>query len=334
MASNFAFLHGEFPELEKLGIVAERSLLSDPQTCLMEAALLCESMIRVMCALDHVTLPEDCTAAERIDILQRRDILPADIAATFHLMDNARHQTAHEDGPVPEADTPHLLQIAHSLCGWFFQTYVDETWTPQAFVAPSSPAVSGQEAGQGQALADKAVARAAQAVAVPDAVRRQRAAMAAGKRHVSEAETRYLIDAQLRKVGWEADTRRLRYSRGVRPQAGRNLAIAEWPTDSSVGDRGFADYALFAGTRLVGIIEAKAGHKDIPAMLDHQCKDYARHIREEHQAYVIGEWRDFRVPFLFAANGRPYIGSTRKNPVSGSRMCARPPMRRRPCTAG
>lgn len=311
MASNFAFLHGEFPELEKLGIAAERSLLSDPQTCLMEAGLLCESMIRVMCALDHVTLPEDCTAAERIDILQRRDILPADIAATFHLMDNARHQTAHEDGPVPEADTPHLLQIAHSLCGWFFQTYVDETWQLQEFITPTesvfSPDDGDQSAGQERALADKAVARAAQAVAVPDAVRRQRAAMAAGKRHVSEAETRYLIDTQLRKVGWEADTRRLRYSRGVRPQAGRNLAIAEWPTDSSVGDRGFADYALFAGTRLVGIIEAKAGHKDIPAMLDHQCKDYARHIREEHQAYVIGEWRDFRVPFLFAANGRPYI---------------------------
>lgn len=127
MASNFAFLHEKFPELEQLGMLAERYLPSDPQLCLMEAGLLCEGMIRVMCALDHVTLPEDCTAAERIDILQRRDILPADIAATFHLLDKARDQTTHKECPAPETNTLHLLQIAHSLSGWFFQTYVDET---------------------------------------------------------------------------------------------------------------------------------------------------------------------------------------------------------------
>ena len=108
------------------------------------------------------------------------------------------------------------------------------------------------------ALTEQAVSRAAQASAVPEDIRRKRAVVAASKRHVSEAETRYLIDEQLRKVGWEADSETLRHSFGTRPQVGRNLAIAEWPTDSSVGNRGFADYALFAGTRLVGIIEAKA----------------------------------------------------------------------------
>ena len=39
---------------------------------------------------------------------------------------------------------------------------------------------------------------------------------------------------------------------------GRNLAIAEYPTNSKVGNRGYADYALFVGEKLVGIIEAKA----------------------------------------------------------------------------
>lgn len=174
-------------------------------------------------------------------------------------------------------------------------------------MAGPSPSEAKRKAGQENALADKAVSRAAQASAVPEDIRRKRAAVAANKRYVSEAEARYLIDEQLRKVGWEADSETLRHSLGTRPQAGRNLAIAEWPTDSSAGSRGFADYALFAGTRLVGIIEAKAAHKDIPAVLDHQCKDYARHIRKEHLAHTIGEWRGFRVPFLFAANGRPYI---------------------------
>lgn len=45
-------------------------------------------------------------------------------------------------------------------------------------------------------------------------------------------------------VGWEADTENIRYSKGVRPTKGRKLAIAEYPTNSTVGNRGYADYAL------------------------------------------------------------------------------------------
>lgn len=313
MASNFAFLHEKFPELAKLGALAERYVRSDPQSCMMKAGLLCEGMIRVMFVVDDIALPDRCDAAERIDILQRREALPPDVA-TFHLIRRVRNKAAHEGIKLPEAKTLAFLQITHSLCGWFFQTYGDESYQREDFVAPLDVETSGlppsgskEEAGRENVLADRAVSRAARADAVPEEIRRKRAAVAAGKRHVSEVETRYLIDEQLRKVGWEADSETLRHSLGTRPQSGRNLAIAEWPTDSSVDDRGFADYALFAGTRLVGIIEAKAIHKDIPAVLDHQCKDYARHIRKEHRSHCIGEWRGFRVPFLFAANGRPYI---------------------------
>ena len=46
------------------------------------------------------------------------------------------------------------------------------------------------------------------------------------------------------------------------------MAIAEWPTDSHVGNRGYADYALFVGTELIATIEAKASHKDIPSVID------------------------------------------------------------------
>ena len=86
--------------------------------------------------------------------------------------------------------------------------------------------------------------------------------------HLSEAQTRELIDEQLRKVGWEADTRDLRYSKGTRPTKRKNLAIAEWPTDSKTGNNGYADYALFIGEKLVGIIEAKKKHTNISSVLD------------------------------------------------------------------
>ena len=42
-------------------------------------------------------------------------------------------------------------------------------------------------------------------------------------------------------------------------------------------------------------------------LLGQQCKEYAAHIPAEDQPYVIGEWHGYRVPFIFAANGRPYI---------------------------
>lgn len=124
---------------------------------------------------------------------------------------------------------------------------------------------------------------------------------------LSEAETRYLIDEQLRKFGWEADTNNVRYSKGTRPQKGRNLAIAEWPTDSAVGKNGYADYALFVGLKLVGIVEAKKAALDIPAVIDHQCKEYAKGIKTEHKEYIINQWGAYKVPFVFATNGRKYL---------------------------
>ena len=149
------------------------------------------------------------------------------------------------------------------------------------------------------------VAAAAPVVAKEE--RKKQAGKAASQRIKSEAETRYLIDEQLRKVGWEADTEHLRYSKGTRPTKGRNIAIAEWPTDSTVGNKGYADYALFIDNQLVATIEAKAIHKDIPSVIDYQCKDYSRNIRSEDAKYQIGTWGNYKVPFTFATNGRPYL---------------------------
>ena len=54
--------------------------------------------------------------------------------------------------------------------------------------------------------------------------------------NLSEAETRALIDEQLRTVGWKADTVTLRYNKGTRPTKGRNLAVAKWQTATGPAD--------------------------------------------------------------------------------------------------
>ncbi|WP_458401090.1 type I restriction-modification system endonuclease, partial [Mailhella sp.] len=310
MASNFAFLHEKFPEFEKLAELAESYCRSDSHSCLLKIGLLCEGMVKVMFAMDKITLPERTDAAERIDILSRRGLLPQNVSAAFHLVRKVRNKAAHEGLSLPENQTLYYLQIVHSLCDWFYQTYGDERYQHAAFVAPAAPSAATPapttEAADEKLMA-RAESRAAEAPAAPEAQRRERAERASSRRYISEAETRLLIDEQLRKVGWEADTENLRHPKGTRPAPGRNLAIAEWPTDSPTGSHGFADYALFIGMKLVAVIEAKAAHKAIPSVLDQQCKEYASHIRAEDQPHIIGEWRGYRVPFIFAANGRPYI---------------------------
>lgn len=124
------------------------------------------------------------------------------------------------------------------------------------------------------------------------------AQFAASDLSLTEAETRTVIDAQLRDAGWEADTGALSYAHGTRPQKGRNLAIAEWPTSA-----GPADYALFAGLQCVGIVEAKKRAKNAKGAIE-QAKRYSKGFKGDSN---VGPWGDFKVPFLFATNGRAYL---------------------------
>jgi len=117
-----------------------------------------------------------------------------------------------------------------------------------------------------------------------------------------EADTRLLVDEQLRQAGWEADSNALRYATGTRPERNKNIAIAEWPTAS-----GPADYALFVGLTLVGLIEAKRKRKNVMSALDVQATRYSHDIQPaESFKFAGGPWGDHKAPFIFASNGRSY----------------------------
>ena len=65
--------------------------------------------------------------------------------------------------------------------------------------------------------------------------------------------------------------------------------------------------AAIIGEKMVATVEAKAIDKDISSVIDYQCKDYSRLIRSEDDKYRIGQWGEYKVPFTFATNGRPYL---------------------------
>src|SRR5215471_2560364 len=69
-------------------------------------------------------------------------------------------------------------------------------------------------------------------------------------------------------------------------------AVTEYPTD-----HGPADYALFVGGVLLGILEAKKVTVNPQNVLE-QAKRYS-----SGATAGPGQWNGYRVPFLFATNG-------------------------------
>lgn len=316
MASNFKFLETEFPVLANFGDLAEQYCYTDPNSCLMKLGMIGETIVNLMFTYDKIPVPYDNTAVNRIKVLSSEGLLTKDLIDILHALRKMRNKAVHEN--YSEApDCPIFLQMAHSLSEWFMQTYGDWNYQHQDFIMPIKTVEKkdekiivfskAQEEEKEAELTKAAISCAEQAETVDKIVRQKQASKMASQRQKSEAETRYMIDEQLRQVGWEANTQEICYAKGARPVKGRNMAIAEWPTDSTVSKKGYADYALFVGTKLVGIIEAKAEHKDIPPVIDYQGKDYPRSIRKEDVEYQIGKWGEFKVPFTFATNGRPYL---------------------------
>ena len=69
-------------------------------------------------------------------------------------------------------------------------------------------------------------------------------------------------------------------------------AVEEYPTET-----GPADYALFVQGKLLGIVEAKKLAVGAENVLE-QAKRYSRGVKQ-----TVGEWRDYKVPFLYSSNG-------------------------------
>ena len=318
MTSNFAFLKDRFPELAQLGGLAEKYWTSDPNSCLIKLGMMGETIVNLMFRFDDIPLPfgDRNNAAGRIQALRREGLLDDEMADTLHVLRQLRNKAVHDNFASADASRT-LLPKIYGICEWFMQTYGDYAYehrpfrTPEEEAAPpvmppeEKKALREREDKETKKLQKNTLKKAAEARPVKRDARRRRALETmANQRPLTEAETRQLIDAQLRQVGWEADTEELRYSRGTRPAKGRNLAIAEWPCEG-----GFADYALFIGKSLYAVIEAKADSKDVSGILDGQGRQYAETVRLE-DAVQAGEWGErgqYRVPFLFAANGRPYI---------------------------
>src|SRR5881409_4272560 len=96
------------------------------------------------------------------------------------------------------------------------------------------------------------------------------------------------IDNRLKQKGWQL----VRFSPALDLKALDRTVVEELPTAT-----GPADYGLFVGGKLLGIIEAKKVTVNPQNVLE-QAKRYA-----EGAFQGPGNWNGYQVPFLYATNG-------------------------------
>jgi len=128
--------------------------------------------------------------------------------------------------------------------------------------------------------------------------------------HLDEDETFEMIDLKLNEAGWEANYFNLDYKKGTRPQSEKNMAISNWECIDPLSSKKLeANYVLFIGLKAVAIIEVIVGGGEIQEGIE---------VAQKHSQNIVlnvefDEWyadevkeTSYRVPMVFASNGREY----------------------------
>lgn len=293
--------------LYNIAASAEGYLYADPVASLFKLRQFGEKVTAYVCDTHQVDLPADDTFHNRIRVLESENIYPASIASLVHNIKHRGNIAVHQSkGTVDDAKT--ILFSAFKLGKWFYETYSEDNQDIRELKFSPPQSVDARQAlteleKEFASLEAKFNALLAEKETATLSVERkeeikERSEKSSRKIDLNEAETRELIDNQLRQAGWEVDSKTLNYKlHKTLPQKGKNLAIAEW----KAGDK-WADYALFIGLELYGIVEAKKYAQDISTDL-RQSKVYSELVDGAGGATLLGEWQKYKVPFLFSTNG-------------------------------
>ncbi len=312
MNSNFSFFRGKWDVLANLGETAERNVYHDPHTTLMKLRLFGETLTKFILASENIREAYGTTQVDRINTLRREGLLEPELIDMFETLRRKGNHAVHEAGYGKTEEAKLLVRLAFRLSVWFMEVYGDWDFQEPEYVEPEQKEVIDstklqqeydekvkkleEELEKTRKLAEgeQAGAKAERKKITKSFIRRNQ---------LTEAETRTIIDEKLRSAGWEANTTTLNHHKnGTLPEKNRNMAIAEWKVDG-----GRVDYALFIGLKLVGFIEAKAEKKTIPGALESQTKTYAKQVIQHEDEVIIPTTGAYKVPFLYATNGRPYL---------------------------
>ncbi|WP_197084411.1 type I restriction-modification system endonuclease [Rossellomorea marisflavi] len=312
MNSNFSFFQGKWDVLANLGETAEKNVYHDPHTSLMKLRLFGETLSKFILASENIRESYGTTQVDRINTLRREGLVEPELIDIFDTIRRLGNKASHEAGFGKVEEAKALLKLSFRLSVWYMEVYGDWDFVAPEYIEPSEESTTDIEALQQEfedklkRLEDELENTRQKAESEDSTVKIERKKISKNfirRQQLTEAETRAIIDEKLRLSGWEADTNLLNHQTNqTMPQKNRNMAIAEWKVNG-----GRVDYALFVGLQLVGIIEAKAQKKNIPGILESQTKTYARNIYQHDNETITPTTGDYKVPFLYATNGRPYL---------------------------
>ncbi len=312
--SNFIFLEKSYPALLQLVLLAERNCYADPSTTLSKLRILSEKLAKILIDFEQLEEPYDNKQISRLNVLESQSDTPQEIISIFHTIRKSGNKASHS-GEGTQAEARYMLRQTFYLTKWFFEVYENEEvnidyQTPKEswFIADSKRASELEvelELLKKEVDSYKQKIKEQTQISLEAKVQRKERALAKAKKiEETESETRERIDKQLRDAGWECDTQTLNYkSCRTLPQKGRQMAIAEWKCGTK-----WADYALFNGLELIGIVEAKKHIKNVMSDLG-QAKTYSQIITNDLDITFPkhANSETYKVPFMFSTNGRPYL---------------------------
>jgi len=307
MTTSFSFLKDEYSELCTIISLSEKLIHLDPSSSLTKSRLFSEKLTHLIWEFEGLERQE-ITLVERINTLFYSNLVPDGVKDVLHRIRKSGNRASH-DGTGSYNEALFILKKCFQLARWFYETYENENIAIKTYQLPE------KENKEEVLLLEKRLTQLSEEIKdYKQKVANFNAnAQIIEERHIrafnnaknikkSEAETRELIDEQLREAGWLCDTTEINFKKNkTQPEKGKNKAIAEWPCGTK-----WADYALFIGTTLYGIVEAKKYATDISTDL-RQSKVYASLVTENNQCRLLGDWNGYKVPFLFSTNGRSYL---------------------------
>lgn len=308
MVSKFSFLQNNYPHLFTISELAEKLYYVDPNSSLTKSRLFGEKMTELIWQFENLESFEG-NQAERINQLFYANSIPEIVKDLLHSIRKLGNRATH-NGNSSDREALSVLKKCYQLARWFYETYENSLLEREDYILPENDHVKTVETLNNELnkLSKEVNDYKSKIASLNDSPaviskRKAKSNLNAAKINLDEAETRLLlIDQQLSSAGWKCDSISINYKNNkTLPEKGKNKAIAEWPCNGK-----WADYALFVGTELYGIVEAKKYATDISTDL-HQSKIYAECIEISSDFKTLGEWNSFKVPFLFSTNGRTYL---------------------------
>ena len=138
MSPNFAHLRPYDEQLFRLGSLAERYFLDDPNTALLKLRQLGEWLAQHVASRFGVELREEETQQQLLRRLECEGVLEREVAELFHALRRKGNQANH-DLHGDHATALKILRVAWQLGVWFHRTFGDPQFRSGPFQPPQPP---------------------------------------------------------------------------------------------------------------------------------------------------------------------------------------------------